>query len=174
MSQEELEQKVKSVVEWRIITSDNILIALLGQHFDVLAVNYMGLFSHLLDKDLFVFCVTNGNNHFLQKALLLSAFDKMIFREDAVISQILNILKEGYRTNFLMNILTLIDISVWKNKHLKDLIEIINDYVEENYDKNRLLLSANPLMTIALAAEILNNVGESRRKFENECHKVRN
>ena len=73
-----------------------------------------------------------------------------------------------------MNILTLIDISVWKNKHLKELIEIINDYVEENYDKNRLLLSANPLMTIALAAEILNNVGESRRKFENECHKVRN
>lgn len=98
----------------------------------------------------------------------------MIFREDTVITSIINILKEGYRTNFLMNILTLIDISVWKNKHLKELIEIIDDYSEENYDKNRLMLSANPLMTIALAAEILNNVGISRRKFENECHKVRN
>lgn len=72
-----------------------------------------------------------------------------------------------------MNILTLIDISVWKNKHLKELIEIINDYVEENYDKNRLLLSPNPLMSIALAAEILNKIGNSRRKFENECHKIK-
>jgi hypothetical protein len=59
------------------------------------------------------------------------------------------------------------------NKHLKELIEIINDYVEENYDKNRLLLSPNPLMSIALAAEILDNVAESRRKFENECVKIR-
>lgn len=68
-----------------------------------------------------------------------------------------------------MNVLTLIDISVWKNKHMKDLIDIINDYVEENYDKNRLLLSPNPLMSIALACELLKNVGRNRRKFENEC-----
>lgn len=57
-----------------------------------------------------------------------------------------------------MNILSLIDISVWKNKHLKDLIDIINDYTEENYDKNRLLLSPNPIMSIALAAELLSTI----------------
>lgn len=68
----------------------------------------------------------------------------------------------------------MIDISVWKNKHLKELVEIINDYVEENYDKNRLLLSPNPLMSIALAAEILNKIASSRRKFENECNKIQN
>ena len=97
----------------------------------------------------------------------------MIFREDEVINQILMILKEGYRTNFLMNILTLIDVSVWKNKHLKDLIEVLNDFVEENYDKNRLLLSPNPLQSIALAAEILKKVSESRRKFENESSRIK-
>ena len=98
----------------------------------------------------------------------------MIFREESVINEILNILKEGYRTNFLMNILMLIDISVWKNKHLKDLLEVLNDYVEENYDKNRLLLSPNPLMSIALAGEIVANVARYRRKFENECVKIQN
>lgn len=134
----------------------------------------MGYYSHFLDKELFIHCMTHGNTFFLQKALLLAAFDKMIFREDAVISQILDILGQGYRTNFLMNILSLIDISVWKNKHLKELIEIISDYVEENYDKNRLLLSPNPLMSIALAAELLQKIANSRRKFENECVKVRN
>jgi hypothetical protein len=56
---------------------------------------------------------------------------------------------------------------VWKNKNLKDLIDIINDYVEENYDKNRLLLSPNPLMSISLASELLNSIGNYRRKFEN-------
>ena len=64
-----------------------------------------------------------------------------------------------------MNILTLIDISVWKNKPLKDLLEIFNDYVEEYYDKNLLLLSPNPLMSIALACEILIKIGISRRKY---------
>jgi hypothetical protein len=73
-----------------------------------------------------------------------------------------------------MNILTLIDISVWKNKHLKELIDVINDYVEESYDKNRLLLSHNPLMSITLASELLNKIANSRRKFENECNKIQN
>ena len=96
----------------------------------------------------------------------------MIFREESVIEQILNVLKDGYQTNFLLNILTLIDISVWKNKHMKDLIDIMNDYVEETYDKNRLLLSPNPLMSISLASELLTKVGENRRKFENECTRI--
>jgi hypothetical protein len=88
------------------------------------------------------------------------------------IEQILGVLKDGYRTNFLLNILTLIDIGVWKNKFMKDLIEIINDYVEEHYDKNRLLLSPNPLMSISLAAELLTKIGDNRRKFENECNRI--
>jgi hypothetical protein len=64
------------------------------------------------------------------------------------------------------------DISVWKNKQMKDLIGILQDYAEDNYDKNRLLLSPNPLMSIALAAELLTNVGRNRRKFENECTRI--
>lgn len=68
-----------------------------------------------------------------------------------------------------MNILVLIDISNWKNMYLKELIDIISDYVEDNYDKNKLMISNNPLMTIALGGEILYKIGDARRKFENEC-----
>ena len=163
---------MKLVLDWKVVTSDNILMGLLQHNNDELALEYMGIYHHLLNKELFIFCMTHGNNWFLKNALIVAAFDKMIFREEIVIEKILTILKEGYRTNFLMNILTLIDISVWKNKSMKDLIEVINDYVEENYDKNRLLLSPNPLMSIALAAEILKNIGNYRRKFENECNKI--
>ncbi len=71
-----------------------------------------------------------------------------------------------------MNILTLIDISVWKNKYLKELLDTLNEYIDDPYDKNKLLLSPNPLMTIALACEILGKVSTYRRKFENECTKI--
>ena len=83
----------------------------------------------------------------------------------------MEVLEEGYRTNFMMNVLTLIDISVWKNKQIDRLIGIVNDYVEET-EKNRLLLSPNPLMSIALACELLDTIGKNRRKFENECSRI--
>ena len=110
-----MNKKIRKVLDWKVISTDNILVALLHHHFDDLASDYMGYYSHFLDKDLFIYCITNGNNFFLRKSLLMHAFDKMIFRDDMVIHSILTILKEGYRTNFLLNILTLIDISVWKN-----------------------------------------------------------
>jgi hypothetical protein len=71
-----------------------------------------------------------------------------------------------------LNVLSLIDISVWKNKRLKSLIEIINSYVEEKYNMNTLLLSPNPLMSIALACELLNKIADARRKFDRECYQI--
>lgn len=56
---------------------------------------------------------------------------------------------------------------------MKELIDIINDYVEESYDKNRLLLSPNPIMTICLAAELLNVIAKNRRKFDNESKLIK-
>jgi hypothetical protein len=152
-----------------VISIDNILIALLSHHFDDLAVEYMGYYSHLLNAQLFIQCIEHGNTHFLKEALLFTAFDKNIFRDEQVIENLLEIMKEGYRANFLMNILVLIDISVWKNKYMKELIDILNEYAEDPYDKNKLLLSPNPLMTIALAAYMLDNISDARKKFENEC-----
>ena len=139
---------------------------------DILAVDYMGVYNKLLNKDLLIYCIDHGNIYFLRNALLLAAFDKMLFREDLVILELLTILKKGYSTNFILNILSLIDISVWKNKRLKSLIEIINDYVDEKYSRNRLLLSANPLMSISIACELLNKIADARRKFESECFQI--
>jgi hypothetical protein len=67
----------------------------------------------------------------------------------------------------------LIDIGVWKNKHLKEILDCIKGYLDDPFDKNRLLLSSNPLLSIALAAEILGKIAESRKKFENECFKIK-
>ena len=171
-----VERNIKRVLDWRIQSDDNInnniIRCLLAHHQDILAVDYMGVYNKLLNKQLLIYCIDHGNIYFLRNALLLAAFDKMLFREDLVILELLTILKKGYSTNFILNILSLIDISVWKNKRLKSLIEIINDYVDEKYSRNRLLLSANPLMSISIACERLNKIADARRKFESECFQI--
>lgn len=82
-------EKIKIVLNWKVISKDNILIALLSHNYDSLALKYMGYYSHFLDKDLFIYCVTHGNTFFLQKALYMAAFDKNIFRDEGVINEIL-------------------------------------------------------------------------------------
>lgn len=117
-----------------IITSDNILVALLYHYYDNLALDFMGYYSKFLDKNLFIYSLNHGNTMFLQHALLKGAYDKIIFKDEEVISQMLVILKEGCRTNFSLNVLLLVDITIWKNKFLKDLIEVFSDYVDNSFD----------------------------------------
>jgi len=144
-------------------------------YFNVIILYYremMGYYKEDLDKDLFNYCLKHGKKNFLKKAMIIHAFENHIFKDEDVIYFIINLMYEGQRNNFLLNVLVLMDISAWKNKFIKSLIDIIAQYVEENYEKNRLLVSYNPLMSIALSAELLTNISSSRKKFENECKRV--
>ncbi len=73
-------------MEWRITADDsinnNIIRCLLAHHLDVIAVDYMGVYNKLLNKDLLIYCIDHGNQYFLRNALLMAAFDKMLFREE--------------------------------------------------------------------------------------------
>ena len=65
----------------------------------------------------------------------------------------------GSKTIFLLNILILTDISVWKDAQLIELIGMFRNFTEEtSLEENRLLLSYNPLMSITLSAELLMNI----------------
>lgn len=80
----------------------------------------------------------------------------------------------GTRTTFVLKIFPLLDISIWKAKHLKGFIDIIAAFTEDTYDQNNLMLTSNAIMTIALAADLLDNIGEKCKKLENECIRVKN
>jgi len=45
-------------------------------------------------------------------------------------------------------------------------------YIEESYENNKLMLSYNPLLSIALTCELLKTISTSRKKFANECNKI--
>jgi hypothetical protein len=53
----------------------------------------MGVYKFHVNKDLFNFCLEIRNTDFLQTALKLNAFDKMIFRENEVMTHIIYLLK---------------------------------------------------------------------------------
>ena len=44
--------------------------------------------------------------------------------------------------------------------------------MDDKYSQNTLLLSPNPLMSIALACELLNKIADARRKFDRECFQI--
>lgn len=142
-----------------MITKDNLLIALINHKLDDLAIEYMGLYKSHVDKDLFIFCLDIGNTGFLQSALTLNAFDYFIFREKQVMNKIISILRDGHRTNFLLNVLCLSDIAIFKIKHIQSLIEVLREYIHSSYDKNSLLLCSNPLLAICLATELIDKIG---------------
>lgn len=43
---------------------------------------------------------------------------------------------------------------------------MFENFAGESYDKNRLMLSYNPMMSIALSADLLTKIGNGRRRFK--------
>lgn len=64
----------------------------------------------------------------------------------------------------------LTDVSLWKNDPLSRLIANFSQFGEDTYECNSLLQSSNPLLCIALSCELLQIIGNSRKRFENECN----
>jgi len=109
-------EKIRHILDWKIVIKDNILKGLLAHHLDTIAIENMGMYSRDLTASLFSYCAANGNSEFLKEALKLGAFDAQTFRNEGLIKEILKVLHQGSRTLFLMDVLSLIDLSVWKNK----------------------------------------------------------
>lgn len=115
----------------------------------------------------------NNNKNFMQYALQKGAFEKKIFSDETVIERMLDIMLDGSKTNTILNSLLLMDITLWKNNYLMNLLSFFNDYVEQDFESNALLLSCNPMMNIALSAELLNKIGNAKKRFTNECKNIR-
>ena len=63
----------------------------------------------------------------------MQAFEKQMYREDYVVSTMLQFFKEDpSKTNFILNVLLLTDISLWRPVYLELLLEIFESYLEGN------------------------------------------
>jgi hypothetical protein len=85
----------------------------------------MGRYSHCINGDLFIYCLENFNAmRFLKTALEFSAFDRTMFREDRIIEKILEVLRSGGKTNHILNILISVEVASWRDKYLREVLEI--------------------------------------------------
>lgn len=132
----------------------------------------MGYYNIFLNTKLFLFSLKHQNQYFIKNSLKIGAFDKQIFKDDDIAHEMILKLEVGSNTNIVLNILVLIDIQVWSGNNIGYLLDQFDNFVEENYDTNRLLLSNNPLMSIALTAELLQQIGFAKKKFANRCDEL--
>ena len=117
----------------------------------------MGYYHRFLNKGLFIYALGNNNKDFMQEALRKQAFDKEMYREDMVVQTMLKFfLNDGSKTNFLLNVFHLTDISQWRPPFIKELLGIFD---EQYLNGTQLLLSYNPLMSIALTCDLIVKVG---------------
>ena len=118
----------------------------------------MGFYANFLKEGLFVYALHNNNAEFMREALQMQAFDKGMYSNMQVVRAMLTFFEnDGSKTNFILNVILLTDISQWKTNLLDKLLELFASYTEE--ESKVLLLSYNPLMTIALTCDLLVKIG---------------
>lgn len=118
----------------------------------------MGYYSDFLKEGLFVYALHNNNAEFMRDALQMQAFDKSMYANMQVVRAMLTFFSnDGSKTNFILNVILLTDISQWKPSLLEQLLDIFGTYNDE--ESKVLLLSYNPLMTIALTCDLLVKIG---------------
>jgi hypothetical protein len=161
------------MAKWVFESDDNFLQSLLYYDYEEVALELMGVLYHDMSKDLLMFCLEKHKEIFLSKSLELAAFNKIYFREETIVRKFLDLLKSGQNLNYYLNILTSIDISMWRTTQIKELVEVLELYKEEGHESNQLMLSYNPLMTIALACESLTQIAKNRKKLENQATRAK-
>ncbi len=60
----------------------------------------------------------------------MGAFDQNIFKDEDVIIKMLLFLDEGNKTNFILNVLLLSNVTLWKNSYLQELVEKFKNFTE--------------------------------------------
>ena len=100
-----------------------------------MAIYYMGYYSDYLKEGLFVYALRNNNSDFMKEALQIQAFDKSMYTNMQVVRAILSFFeRDPSKTNFILNVILLTDISQWKTTLLEKLIEFLTAVFREPGD----------------------------------------
>lgn len=72
-----------------------------------------------------------------------------------LIDEVLNILETGSKTEVVLNIIGYMDLMRWNRGQLKRFIKLMRRCIDENYQRNPITISYNPILLIALTCESL-------------------
>jgi len=126
------------------------------------------------DRDLLIFALSNFNEIFLKHALRNSILGANLLVQPYVIEKILGQLKRDAKSELILNVLLFSDFTRWEQINLRALLEMLEEIAIEEHEQNRILLSYNPILAIALSGEFLNKIAENKNIFRHKCTIVRN
>lgn len=82
-----------------------------------------------------------------------------------VVDQMLYQLIEEKNTDIIFKVLAHCNINNWKQKNIRLFIEIVRKIVVQDYDRNILILSYNPILTLSLCGEYLSKLMSTFYRF---------
>ena len=160
--------RIRQIASWGLKSSENFLLSLLINRQDVIATDedFIKLYQQDATFDLMVFAIRNQNEVFLKFALSDSIFGSDFFENQKVREEILNNIELKAKTEFYLNILLFADFSRWPQRDLDLFITCLEEITSEAHEKNRIVLSYNPILTICLASCHLESIGEKISIFK--------
>ena len=100
--------------------------------------------------------------------MLQNAFEVQDISDDEVVDSILKYFEDqASMNNFYLNVLVLAQVTSWRNIKLKHLLDLFDNYIDgcADYKTANLLLSYNPLLSIALTADLLTQIGKAKKSY---------
>lgn len=107
----------------------------------------------------------NFNEAFLKHSLRNNLFNPLLLISPQLLSTLFSLFRRRMRTELLLNVLLFSDLSRWEQTQLRTLLAVISEVVSEEIEQNRILLTYNPIMAIALGAEQLMKISNSKNIF---------
>ena len=123
---------LRSIVGWKIDTTENVLQALLINRQDIIACDYAKYYLNHAAEPLMIFCMRNLNEIFLKFALNSSIFGTNFFSNTEVRQKLIDMLVHKAKTELVLNVLLYADFTRWPQKQVKELIEFMREIVEDN------------------------------------------
>ena len=133
---------------------------------DAIVNAYESFYKDSQKLGLFVFCIKNHNEIYLKYALQRAIYGASELCEPEVMDALTEQLQLKSKTEFILNILIFADFGRWGQKRLETLVEIFAEMTDANVEKNRIVLSYNPILTICLSCQHLTSIGNAVSQYK--------
>lgn len=82
------------------------------------------------NNDLLKFAIDNENEVFLKYAFRLEVFDASILCKSEMIVYLMEVLRDGTKTELMLNVLIFCDFGEWKAPQIEDFLEFLEEMVD--------------------------------------------
>jgi hypothetical protein len=163
-------KRIEEVAGWKIKPdNESMLKSLLRNNADMAACKHSGFYIMDADIELFIYSIRNENDEFIKHALKESVFTINMLSDPILIDELIESLQDGRHIELCLNIMTYSDFGRWAQSDIRRFLEFIMDIINDSEEKNKILLTSNTIMALALMCEYLKRISKAINVFDRQC-----